>query len=178
MLKINKNQIKKGQKVVTTKDIHLVEWKNSYRSGLSRTFEPKSTDVYTEKILDTLPSGTVLTIQKASGTNVTVTSEHTTDYKYNAFNEFSEWWSEFKTYTDLGDFPNLGAQVIEYKMYLDGVDFKKKKFKDLGKVKASLMSMMGYHEKFAKVAKQYFDVCPENQEGIYNVKYVFRRRYE
>jgi len=171
MLKINKNQIKKGQQVVTTKDIHLVEWTSKWnsRGGIQRTYKPNTNKNVTETVVDTLPAGSVLTITSASGTQVSVTSEHTTDYKYNAFNSWNEWWSEFKTYTDLGDFPNLGAQVVEYKMLLNGVDFKKKKFKDIGKIKASLMSMMGYHSKFAKVAKQYYDRCPENQEGVYYV---------
>jgi len=164
MLKINKNQITVGQKIVTTKILYK-------ESGWGLTpdpyYYPGGRNKYPTKeeylnSLETLPVGTVFTIKHASATHVDIIVD-------DSGVEYGLYWSNLKTYTDLGDFPNLGAQKVEYKMYLNGEDFKKKKFKDLGKIKASLMSMMGYSSKFEKVAKQYLDRCPENQEGMYYV---------
>lgn len=145
MLDINRNQVQIGQKIVVSKDLFT---------------DGHSLESYSYGKLPTIPYGTVLTIQTKPDaySALIVTDESGTKYR--------TWWSTLKSRTDLGQFQNVGSDVVEYKIYLDGVDIKKKKFKDMGKIKSSLMSMMDYHNKFQQIAKNYYDRCPENQEGI------------
>lgn len=106
-----------------------------------------------------IPLGTVLTIQtKPDANSALVVTDDAAGKKYYTF------WSILKSRTDLGQFENAGSEVIEYKIYYNGKDLKKKKFKDMGKVKASLMNLMDYSGKFQKIAKPYLDRCPENEE--------------
>lgn len=153
MLNINKNQVQVGQKIVVSKNLYI--------SGADKSSTPYLHDYDDIRNSDpTVPLGTVLTILMKPNANSALLVSDDSGKKYQTF------WSILKSRTDLGNFENEGSGVVEYKLYLNGVDIKKKKFKDIGKIKASLMSMMGYTDKFEKIAKNYYDRCPENQETM------------
>lgn len=149
MLNINKNQVQIDQKVKVCKPLYFDTGRRpAYLMDYNYNNNPS------------LPLGTILTIKTKPDANshLIVTDDNGKEY--------GTWWSTIKSTTELGEFVNEGSEVIEYKIYLKGVDIKKKKFKDIGKVKASLMSAMGYTDKFTTIAKNYYDRCPENQDTM------------
>lgn len=160
MLQINKNQVVIGQKVVASKDLKL-------RYMGEGTMHWVNNKMFSDKIDKIIPKGTVLEIvvKKQIWTSLAVRFKTEDGYI------FSTYWADVKAHLELGDFPNLGAGKVEYKLYYEGEPYNKKKFKDLGKVKASLMSAMGFHNKFQTVAQNYYDRCPEHED--YQVPYWF-----
>jgi len=159
MLKINKNQIVLGQKMVVDSPLYKGQTDNKMDYGFEGEYLHDYHDSKEDKDPQ-IPLDTVLTlIQKPDAFSSIIVED-------DIGNKYQSYWSTIKGRTNLGPFPNLGANKVEYRILLDGVDFKKKKFKDIGKVKASLMSMMDYHRKFSAVAKLYDDRCPENKNEV------------
>ena len=138
-LKISKNQITKGQKVM----VDLSNYKDNWEDNYDKEF-------FTNKGLKT---GDFLFLESISGTVVSVKDEKGNDLRF--------WWQPFKKgTTEVGE--NLGSENVEYVIYLNGKKYKQKKFKDLGKVKASFLNMMDYHRLFHKKSKEHLDTCPEH----------------
>lgn len=160
MLNINKNQVQVGQKVVTTNELFIEggEMLNSVDfSGLWKTKPQK------------LPANTNLTFtSKLNGGTLTVKDDNGKEY--------IAYWLTLKENSSLGGFSNLGSEIIEYVLYVNGKKYKK--YKDIATMKASMMSMMGYHDKFAQIAQNYYDRCPENEyvEGYFSDSFTTLNR--
>lgn len=140
MLKITKNQLVPGQRVV----VNLTNVKRTNLDFFLKEFEAK------------YKTGDSLFLEKISGTMVY--------YKNSDGKECRFYWSELKKYCELpADGENLGKDNVEYVIFYDGKKYKAKKFKDAGKVKASLLVMMSFHDKFYKYSRNFLDNCPELQ---------------
>lgn len=144
MLKLSKNQVKKGQQVVLNLDADLTKLKDwddlsiATRDALRGGFK----------------SGDIVTLQKLTGGTIYFTDSNNKEYHY--------FWSWFKLVSSLvGE--NLGAENLEYVIYLNGKKFKQKKYSDMGKIKAALLIMMDYHNIFYKKCQQHIDICPEHE---------------
>lgn len=147
MLELNKNQVVVGQKIEFDKYAHLTSWTLISDEELRGTFEP----------------GDVLEITSKISGNSSVRLKF--DNGEHCF-EFSLYWSELKKFTTLGNHPNLGTDTVEYVIFHRGKKWKPKKFKDLGKIKASLMDAMGYGWKLWDLANKHFkERCPEVSYG-------------
>jgi hypothetical protein len=149
MLKINKNQVVPGQKIEIDRIAHLT------RGGIIYLDTEKC---YGQPV-GTFEPGDVLEITSKIGGNSVVKLRFKNDE--HDF-EFSTYWSEIKKCTTLGQFENLGEGTVEYVIFYNGKKWKPKKFKDLGKVKASLMDAMGYTGRLWDMTHKHFaDRCPE-----------------
>lgn len=144
MLKLSKNQVKKGQQVVLNLDADLTKLKDwddlsmATRDALKGGFK----------------TGDIVTLQKLTGGTIYFTDSNNKEYHY--------FWSWFKLVSSLvGE--NLGAENLEYVIYLNGKKFKQKKYSDMGKIKAALLIMMDYHNIFYKKCQQHIDICPEHE---------------
>jgi hypothetical protein len=145
MLKISKAQFTKGQKIKINLDESRV---NNIKNALNRGGTEWEFG-YMKRI--GFEDGDIITLEKLSGTEVTFSIDGKTHKVY---------WSVLKNWSELvGE--NLGSMVIEYEIRVDGKNVKKKRFQDMGKVKASLMSLMNYHELFYNEAIKHKDNCPE-----------------
>lgn len=154
MLKISKNQVVKGQRVIVDYFDLIEEEKMRIKS-----------DIYTARYMVAhefnkihLKPLDVLILDGLSDSFVSFHKEgETTLYK--------EYWTWFKTITHLeDDSDNLGKDKVEYVLFYDGKKYKPKKYSDIGKIKASLLIEMGYHDIFEQCAKQYLDNCPEHED--------------
>lgn len=144
MLKISKNQIVKGQKVVIC-DLDKIAEKYSDLAMAQSDFKRAG-----------YKDGDTLTIDKVSGGTVYFKNENDKDCRF--------FWSCFKAVTMIPENEvNLGVEKIEYIIMHNGKKYKTKKYSDIAKVKASLLAMMGYHEMFYNSSKKYLDNCPEHQ---------------
>jgi hypothetical protein len=145
MLKITKNQIQKGQQVV----VNL--------SGIKESKDAYSDAAYAKKGFTKagFKDGDIITIEKIVGTVVSFTNDKG--------EKFSFYWSWFKPATEIPeDSVNLGESKPEYVVFLDGVKINKK-YKDIGKVKTSLLNLMNYYDKLETLVKSHLDKCPELQ---------------
>lgn len=141
MLKITKNQVVSGQKVV----ISNMDKKTTSFSDLGIAQSSFKKGGY--------KNGDILTLLSVSGTSVHFEDE--------SGKKGSFWWSSFKNLTDLlGE--NKGIDNDEYVILHKGKRLNSKKFKDIGKLKASLLSAMGYHDLFEIESRKYLDNCPEH----------------
>lgn len=139
MLKITKNQIKIGQKLIVVKEQKEYDICSS------------SDDISSKGIQ--LSIGTKLTITEKNSSWITIS-----DGK----REYQSGWSSLKTFTDI-DGENLGEGKKEYVIFFKGKKHKPKKFSDMGKIKSSLMNEMSYHEKLEVLAQNYEERCPEHK---------------
>ena len=142
MLKITKNQIVSGQKVKVT-DLNK---KSKPYSTLSMAQESFKKAGYED--------GDIITIDKVTGTSVEFTNP--------VGRKCSFWWSCFKSITELEEGgENLGEGNVEYVVFHDGKRLSTKKYKDMGKVKASLLSLMNYYDKLERMCQANLDTVPE-----------------
>lgn len=138
MLNISKNQLVPGQQVV----VNLTNIKQDGWDYIRDSFQKY------------YKTGDILTLDRISGTEVY--------FKDASGKEQSFWWSELKKFCELpASVENLGKENVEYVIFYNGKKYKAKKFKDAGKVKASLLVMMSYHDKFAKASRKFLANCPE-----------------
>ncbi len=145
MLKISKAQFTKGQQIKINLDESRV---NSIKNKLNRGGTEWEFG-YMKQV--GFEDGDIITLEKLSGTEVTFSIDGQTHQVY---------WSVLKNWSEIvGE--NLGLMAIEYEIHMDGHPVKKKKFRDMGKVKASLMSLMNYHGLFEQEATKHKDNCPE-----------------
>jgi len=144
MLKLSKNQVRKGQEVVLTVNHDAIN-------------VDKFSEIYMATkyaIQDGFKTGDIVSIQKVTNGIVYFLDKNGQEY--------SQFWTYFKTIATLvGE--NLGAENIEYLIYLNGKKFKPKKYADMGKIKAALLIMMDYHQLFYNKSKQHLDTCPEHE---------------
>lgn len=159
MLKITKNQVKKGQQVVVNLS-SLVPKKDKYGNHNDAAF------ALGEFTANGFKDGDVLTIKSLSGTLV--------HFEFNG-KEYNQFWSWFKTATELPtDGANLGEDNVEYVIVYDGSklwnhstnlkcgsEIISKKYKDMGKVKTSLLNLMNYYDKLETLVKNHLDKVPE-----------------
>ena len=137
MLSISKSQVVPGQKVV----VNLTNVKRGEYEFFLRDFE---------KLFKT---GDVLFLEKVTGGMV---------HFNNGTKSFRFYWSEFKKYCEVPtDGENLGKDNVEYVIFFDGKKYKAKKYKDPGKVKAALLVMMNYHDKFYQYSRNFLHNSPE-----------------
>ncbi len=134
MLKISKNQIVPGQQVVVN-----LEQKGKEAELAKEYFRGFKT-------------GDILTVSKVTGGMV--------QFSHNG-EEYSFFWSWFKSLTEIQKGDNLGSDKVEYVIFYKGKKYKAKKFGDMGKVKASLLMMMSYHDKFYNISRKFLNNCPE-----------------
>jgi hypothetical protein len=146
MLKISKNQIVPGQKVIV--DLDVVS--KSTDKGWSEIDFAK--EAFTKA---GFKSGDVITITKVTSGSVEFNSGDGTSHSF--------FWSPFKSVTKLSEDGNLGISKVEYVIFHNGKKFKTKKYADLGKIKAALLIMMDYHTIFDNVSQNFLDNCPEHQ---------------
>lgn len=73
------------------------------------------------------------------------------------------FWSWFKLVTKVDEGGNLGKDKVEYVIYSNGKKAKAKKYSDIGKIKAALLVMMDYHNKFYYASKNFLNNCPEHE---------------
>lgn len=147
MLKISKNQIVKGQRVKIT---NLDKTCDRY-SDMGMAQESFKKAGYKD--------GDILTIEKVSGTSV--------EFINPSGKKCSFWWSCFKSITDLEEGgENLGEDNVEYVILLDGKRLSTKKYKDMGKVKASLLNLMNYYDKLDRMVQTNLDNVPELAYGM------------
>jgi len=145
MLKITKNQVKKGQQVVV-KLSTLVPKKDKFNNPNDATWALSD---FTKK---GLKDGDILTIISLSGTLV--------KFEFGG-KEYSQWWSLFKLATEVPtDGVNLGEDNVEYVVFYNGVKINNK-YKDIGKVKTSLLNLMNYYDKLETLVKNHLDKVPE-----------------
>ncbi len=141
MLKISKNQIVPGQKVILDLD----------KQG------EKYSDIEFAKnafIKAGFKNGDEIIISKVTGGTVEFTRDSTTHRFF---------WSWFKSVTKIGEEGNLGSEKVEYVIFNNGKKAKAKKYSDIGKIKAALLVMMNYHDKFYKASRNFINNCPEHQ---------------
>ena len=144
MLKITKNQIVKGQKVVVC-DLNKSSEKYSDLSMSQSEFKSAG-----------YKDGDELTVEKVSGGMVYFTNPNGKKCSY--------FWSWFKSVTMIPEGEtNLGSEKIEYVIFYNGKKYKPKKYSDVAKVKAALLVIMGYHDLFYNESKKYLDNCPEHE---------------
>jgi len=144
MLKISKNQIVSGQKV---KVVNLDKECDRY-SDMGMAQESFKKAGYKD--------GDILTIDKVVGTSVKFLNP--------AGKKCSFWWSCFKAITELEEGgENLGEDNVEYVVMHDGKRLGTKKYKDMGKVKASLLNLMNYYDKLERMVQTNLDTVPELQ---------------
>lgn len=142
MLKITKNQIVSGQKV---KVVDLDKKCKPY-STLSMAQESFKRAGYKD--------GDIITIDKVTGTSVEFTN---LSGKKSSF-----WWSCFKSITEIEEGgENLGKENVEYVIFHDGKRLSTKKYKDMGKVKTSLLNLMNYYDKLERMCQANLDTVPE-----------------
>lgn len=147
MLKITKNQVKKGQQVVV-KLSTLVPKKDKYDNYNDAGIALKDFNRLG------LKDGDILTINKVSGTVV--------EFEFNG-KQYEQWWSLFKVATEVpSDGENLGEDNVEYVVFYDGEKINKK-YKDMGKVKTSLLNLMNYYSKLETMVQNHLDKVPELQ---------------
>lgn len=147
MLKITKNQVKKGQQVVV-KLSTLVPKKDKYDNYNDAGIALK------DFMRLGLKDGDILTINKVSGTVV--------EFEFNG-KQYEQWWSLFKVATEVpSDGENLGEDNVEYVVFYDGEKINKK-YKDMGKVKTSLLNLMNYYSKLETMVQNHLDKVPELQ---------------
>jgi hypothetical protein len=145
MLKITKNQVKKGQQVVV-KLSTLVPKKDKYDNYNDAGIALK------DFMRLGLKDGDILTINKVSGTVV--------EFEFNG-KQYEQWWSLFKVATEVpSDGENLGEDNVEYVVFYDGEKINKK-YKDMGKVKTSLLNLMNYYSKLETMVQNHLDKVPE-----------------
>ena len=145
MLKITKNQVKKGQQVVV-KLSTLVPKKDKYDNYNDAGIALKDFNRLG------LKDGDILTINKVSGTVV--------EFEFNG-KQYEQWWSLFKVATEVpSDGENLGEDNVEYVVFYDGEKINKK-YKDMGKVKTSLLNLMNYYSKLETMVQNHLDKVPE-----------------
>jgi hypothetical protein len=147
MLKINKNQVKKGQQVVV-KLSTLVPKKDKYDNPNDAAWALSD---FTKR---GFKDGDILTIISLSGTLV--------KFEFGG-KEYNQWWSLFKLATEIPtDGSNLGADNAEYVIFYGGEKINKK-YKDMGKVKTSLLNLMNYYDKLETLVQNHLDKVPELQ---------------
>jgi hypothetical protein len=147
MLKITKNQVKKGQQVVVRLST-LVPKKDKYDNYNDAGVALK------DFMRLGLKDGDILTINKVSGTVV--------EFEFNG-KQYEQWWSLFKVATEVpSDGENLGEDNVEYVVFYDGEKINKK-YKDMGKVKTSLLNLMNYYSKLETMVQNHLDKVPELQ---------------
>ncbi len=146
MLKITKNQVKKGQQVVVNLST-LVPKKDKYGNYNDAGVALKDFNRLG------LKDGDILTINKLSGTLV--------EFEFNG-KQYKQWWSLFKTATEALGEVNLGEDTVEYVVFYDGEKINKK-YKDMGKVKTSLLNLMNYYSKLETMVQNHLDKVPELQ---------------
>ena len=144
MLKITKNQVKKGQQVVVNLST-LVPKKDKYGNYNDAGVALKDFNRLG------LKDGDILTINKLSGTVV--------EFEFNG-KQYEQWWSLFKTATEALGEVNLGEDTVEYVVFYDGEKINKK-YKDMGKVKTSLLNLMNYYSKLETMVQNHLDKVPE-----------------
>lgn len=153
MLKISKNQVVKGQRVVVD------------AFDIKEVIENRKNEVYSERIMGAMylnkngvKPGDVLILDKLKDNHILYNIEGETTI-------LNEYWVYFKAVTHLEDeSTNLGKDKVEYVIFYDGKKYKPKKYKDIGKIKASLLIEMGYHDLFERCSKEYLDNCPEHKD--------------
>lgn len=170
MLNISKNQVVAGQPVVLVLepnfDFAEIERKHQERKGQPYGKADKEylskwgiiSDINYLKDKGLKHNQTVF-LQKVTSTQVT--------FKDESGKEYAHWWSSFKNCATIpAGQENLGKDTVEYIITINGKKYKQKKFKDIGKVKASLLSMMDYHGLFSKESQKHLDTCPEFKGGL------------
>lgn len=160
MLEISKNQLKPGQKIEFDKVTHLTSFglqtDKEYQEHVEN--QKKQNRTYLKHHGTFEPGDVVEVLTKVSGTSSARLKFDNGERNL----EFSEWWNTLKKFTCLGSQENLGEDTVEYVIFYNGKKWKPKKFKDLGKVKASLMDAMGYTAKLWDIAYRHFaDRVPE-----------------
>jgi hypothetical protein len=144
MLKITKNQVKKGQQVVV-KLSTLVPKKDKYGNPNDATW------ALSEFTKQGFKDGDIITIQSLSGGLVKFESNG---------KEFNQFWSWFKVGTEALGGVNLGEDNVEYVVLYEGVKINNK-YKDMGKVKTSLLNLMNYYDKLESLVQNHLDKVPE-----------------
>lgn len=142
MLKISKNQIVSGQKV---KVVDLNKPCDRY-SNLGMAQDRFKKAGYND--------GDIFTIERVVGTSVEFINQNG--------KKCSFWWSCFKAITEILDGEeNLGEDNVEYVVLYDGKRLSTKKYKDMGKVKTSLLNLMNYYDKLERMCQANLDSVPE-----------------
>lgn len=151
MLKISKNQVVKGQRVIVD-DFDINEEIRKYKIHMND-------HSYGAMLItrDGFKSGDVIIIDKLSTGKIFFHKEGET-------NTFEYFWVWFKAITHLeNENDNLGKDKSEYVLFYEGEKYKPKKYSDIGKIKSSLLMEMGYHDIFEKCSRLYLDNCPEHE---------------
>lgn len=142
MLKISKNQVVSGQQVVVDLQKEGKEWSDV--DFAKRDFTKLG-----------IKTGDILTIESVKSGVVTFKFDNKVHRTY---------WSHFKCVTEIPEgSENIGSEKAEYVIFYNRKKYKPKKYSDLGKIKAALLIMMDYHDKFYNLSRKFLENCPEHQ---------------
>lgn len=164
MLKMNKSQLVPGQKVVVEKQTVTKSWDGGRSVEVFGFYNGHSLlELWRDdhKVLSNIPIGTTLeVVSKGDGKKTYFNGENMV-LLTDGVNNYRTEFEFFKRMVGLGDYKNLGDDIYELVICYKGEPVKTKKFKDIAKVKASLMDLMAYQGKVEKIAENYKDRVPE-----------------